>query len=444
MVKFKWSKYMDGSKFINFISGVSSIIGIIGFLFNISEKRHKWCVFFSMVIITSICTIVDWTKVFPEDSDGINVVNDMVNNEIADNEIDMIDDEKDIGKEEMADKNIAKNQYIEKIDNLVQQEEYESAYSILCQAIEKLGADDNLVSRKTDIIQKYEQYIIENAEKLLEEKEYDDALSIISVSKSILTDDILILNEENKIIEEKIKSECYGFEADNNYIEAIKYIQNNYYTELNNTAVAEILNNYKERYRDQILYEAQNIFIQDGYLAAINRLEEGLIILDNDAALMNKIIEYREYTPVSVFDLEPFQGKAYWFKSINAPFNDENNWLVDMYGTSFNEGYIAHHYEEKGEMDVVYLLDNKYTTCSVMLAWPRGASHLTEAGGYIKFYGDGQEIYTSPEIKCGDRPIQFSFDVTGVEKLGFERIATGKGSTWMSVVIIYPYFYLQK
>lgn len=147
---------------------------------------------------------------------------------------------------------------------------------------------------------------------------------------------------------------------------------------------------------------------------------------------------------MSIFDLEPFQRNGYWLKTTHVPFNDETNWLIDMYGEEFNEGYIAHHGEENGELDVVYLLDKNYTTCSVKLAWPRGASHLVESGGYIKFYGDGKEIYTSLEIKCGDRPIDFSFDVTGVEKLGFERIATGKGNAWMSVTLIYPYFYLQK
>ena len=59
---------------------------------------------------------------------------------------------------------------------------------------------------------------------------------------------------------------------------------------------------------------------------------------------------------------------------------------------------------------------------------------------YIKFYSDDQLLYTSPEIKCGDKPIDFSFDVSNVEKFSFELISIGNNNPWMSVAIIYPYF----
>lgn len=416
---------MDISKFTNFISVVSGIIGIIGFLFKFKGKQHKWYVFFGVILLVSAVSIC------------LNLM------EIR-TKTDIVNSGKIDGEESEIDKEILKSKYIENIDILMQQEEYVDAYSILCQALEELGSDADFLHIEEDIIQKYEQYVIDKVEGLVKNCEYENAINEINISKYVLNDSILILNEENKVIEEKIKSECYNYEAENKYGEAINFIQMSYATKLDNIAIVAILDNYKEKYRAQVLYEAQDLFDQDGYLAAIGKLEEGLAILEDDTVLLSKINEYREYKPISLFELEPFQGEGYWFKSIHVPFNDEDNWLVDMYGKEFIEGYVAHHGEEKCEPEAIYLLDKKYTQCSVMLAWPRGASHLAEAGGYIKFYGDGQVIYTSPEIRCGDKPIEFTFDVTGVEQLGFERIATGKGNAWMSVVLIYPYFTLQK
>lgn len=144
---------------------------------------------------------------------------------------------------------------------------------------------------------------------------------------------------------------------------------------------------------------------------------------------------------ISIFDLKPFQGEIYWEKDVHFPFIDETDWLIDMYGNEFHEGYLKRHFEENHEVDAVYLLDNEYSQCSVMMAWPRGCKDLVNASAFIKFYNDGELLYTSPEIKCGDRPIEFSFSVENVEKLSFECISVGNNnSAWVTVTIIYPYF----
>lgn len=143
---------------------------------------------------------------------------------------------------------------------------------------------------------------------------------------------------------------------------------------------------------------------------------------------------------ISIFNLEPFQGESYFFKDANFPFSDETDWLVDMYGNSFHKGYLAFHGEENHEVNAVYSLKNKYSTCHIMMAWPRGGKDLINSGAYINFYNDGVLFYTSPEIKCGDEPIDFYVDISNVDKFSFEFVSTGENATWMCVTIIYPYF----
>lgn len=201
---------------------------------------------------------------------------------------------------------------------------------------------------------------------------------------------------------------------------------------------------------------------QFSYLVEENSrlLEENILLnnqiveLQNQIQLINTTIDDQEketinnpatnisntVNKVSIFDLEPFQGKAYWFKNLNFPFSDETDWLIDMYGTEFHAGYITHHGAEKQEVNSVYFLDKKYSKCNVMMAWPRGGKNLIDSSAFIKFYSGDQLLYTSPEIKCGDKPIEFSFDISEVEKFSFELISVGNTNPWMSVAIIYPYF----
>lgn len=163
--------------------------------------------------------------------------------------------------------------------------------------------------------------------------------------------------------------------------------------------------------------------------------KEELIELDSNDNSLNKT-----GNTISIFNLEPFQGESYFFKNANFPFSDETDWLVDMYGTSFHKGYLAFHGEEDHEVNAVYSLKNKYSTCHIMMAWPRGGKDLINSGAYINFYNDGILFYTSPEIKCGDEPIDFYVDISNVDKFSFEFVSTGENAAWMCVTIIYPYF----
>lgn len=249
------------------------------------------------------------------------------------------------------------------------------------------------------------------------------------------------LNESNKTLTvENISLTAQNNDWETSYNELQKM-----FNELDNknTSLSSELNSLRS-----------NLDQYSSIVAENNTLKAQIFELKNQLQLLNDSIENQENEiistsdadvnniskKVSIFDLDPFQGKAYWFKDINPPFSDEKDWLTDMYGTAFHTGYIAYHGAEKQEVDSVYFIDKKYSKCNVMMAWPRGGKNLINASAYIKFYSDDQLLYTSPEIKCGDKPIEFSFDVSNVEKFSFELISIGNNNPWMSVVIIYPYF----
>ena len=197
------------------------------------------------------------------------------------------------------------------------------------------------------------------------------------------------------------------------------------------------------------LIEENSILLEEN-----NLLKNQIAELQNELQLVNNGISNQENEitnnpeiiinntgkKVSIFDLDTFQGEAHWFKNTSFPFSEEDDWLIDMYGNEFHTGYIAFHGDERQQVDAVYNLDNKYSQCNIKIAWPRGGKNLIDAGAYIKFYADGELLDISPEIKCGDEPIEFSINLSGVKKFSFERIATGKGNAWMTVTIIYCYF----
>lgn len=91
----------------------------------------------------------------------------------------------------------------------------------------------------------------------------------------------------------------------------------------------------------------------------------------NYTVLLSEINEYREYKPISLFELNPLRGQGRWYKSISVPFIDEDNWLVDMYGQEFVEGCVAYHGEEKCEPEAIYLLDKNIPSVLLCLCQKR-------------------------------------------------------------------------
>lgn len=209
--------------------------------------------------------------------------------------------------------------------------------------------------------------------------------------------------------------------------------------------ISNLLENYKELQSENTELKEINNDLQNQLNSVTNenqslKSSQRSLTSDNKAGDEESSDYEISNNKVSIFDLTPFQGEMYWVKDVTFPFVDETDWLIDMYGNEFHSGYLAYHYEEKHEVEAVYLLNNEYTTCNIMMAWPRGGKDLVDASAFIKFYSDGELFYISPEIKCGDEPIEFSFSVENVKKLSFECISVGNNNAWVAVTIIYPYF----
>jgi len=165
---------------------------------------------------------------------------------------------------------------------------------------------------------------------------------------------------------------------------------------------------------DMQLYGAEG-FIYDGttYLP-VRKISEAL---DKPVAWDGKtksvyIGKHESSTPaVMLADMESFNHTGVFLRKSSAKDNMGNTYhdaILLGYGKGFEEYKINGRYEKmKGRMVLGHEDKSKKGTT------------------WVKIYGDGNLLYTSPEFTGGVEPVDFEVDLTGVLTLKIERDCDG-------------------
>lgn len=162
----------------------------------------------------------------------------------------------------------------------------------------------------------------------------------------------------------------------------------------------------KTEYRQSAIQNAQQLAAENNYTEASNVLDNALLVLAEDSALLKakEDIEaaYEDYllrtTPVSLASLSAYKTDGW------------QDWCDDGSKDIFGNVYDTYGY---GLGEYTYRINGIYKTFSGTIYTK---STIADYKGSIKIYGDGVQLY-SATIQGGDDPINVSINITGVRDL---------------------------
>lgn len=172
-----------------------------------------------------------------------------------------------------------------------------------------------------------------------------------------------------------------------------------------------------------------------------NLLQHEIIELQNKINLYIKEInddsDLNIGEKVSIFNLDTFQGIAYWFDRSKA---DSNLTFIDTYDNEYSTGYFGcTRPSNKDQYSPTYLLDKKYSVFQGQMAWSKLSKNI-EGKVWLEFYSGNELIYQTDAISATDRIINFEFDVKDLETLTI--VANGSNPPLYGITVIYPYLNL--
>ena len=202
-------------------------------------------------------------------------------------------------------------------------------------------------------------------------------------------------------INSNMESEKYG--------EAITAVNNSSDSLKNDKDIIEKKNVCVIKYRAQVLSKAETAFNNSGYNKAISILNDALNILPGDNEITNKIASYKEYEPVSLFDL----------KLMNQTNNYNPRELTDPRGNVVsNAVYIG---------DNEYYTEGKYSkfSCTVdpIEDFPRNHD---DGAIKIEIYADDKLVYTSDEIAYKTDDLKIEANINNAQYIKFNSIDISK------------------
>lgn len=166
--------------------------------------------------------------------------------------------------------------------------------------------------------------------------------------------------------------------------------------------------------RDQIVENAKSSYQANGYEAAVEVIDRGLEMLENDETLIKLREQYENLRPVNLTDLEIVgYGDDYQNGEENVKKNET---LKDNYGNSYNTSMSIGY-----QGSISWKLGGEYEKFDGVIACPEGySSGFTTSDVTVRIYGDDQILYTSSPSGPESAPQEFNVNVSGYDTLRVE------------------------
>lgn len=201
------------------------------------------------------------------------------------------------------------------------------------------------------------------------------------------------------------------FAGNNNFDSAVEVLSKAK-TELpdNNTLSAKLsqVEADKKKYdlsikKEQILKEAEEAFNSQGYESALSLLQS-VSELSSDPDINEKISEYKEYEPVSVFNLIELNRDELknWANSLVDTFNNDYTGAGRVFSLLTSANGLAFNYDEH-----TWYTENKYThlkgKCAVHEDF-KGEAELMVYGGKEGYHGDNSNLLYKIKVDRSTKP----------------------------------------
>ena len=179
----------------------------------------------------------------------------------------------------------------------------------------------------------------------------------------------------------------------------------------------DLLVSYAKTYADK----AEKAFSEHDVDAAMDNMEIALSLQPDNSDYKSKYDKYELYVPFDMSDPDNALSITHDDGSYYADcdfYNEvtSNNNIVMTNCILWDRSCYA---DDNASVDITWNLAGKYNVVSGTLFLPQYSKN-TAGSGYIKAFGDGTLIYTSPKIIKDSLPQEISFDVSGIQKLKIE------------------------
>lgn len=286
---------------------------------------------------------------------------------------------------------------IENADELIKNEEYETAYDILDQLVKKYIGESmqSFMSNKqneSEIYQRLNEKIDEVCSLAI--SYYDNQINECEKDEKYL--DAIALAEEETL---------FDYDKQLNLDDKIEYLYTEYFNmyisqaeavfidpEVNYTDALEILQPIREQYPDQTILE-------------------------------EKCRYYESFEPVSLLQVEPYDEGTWWNGSGTAEITD-NTGIVRKPGFWMGGIYLGGAY---------WRVDKQYDVFKAVVCVPAGYQNDLGCNGRVIIYGDDEVLWSQEHMDGATKPVEVKIDISNVDVL--EIYMSGGSAPLVSVPV---------
>ena len=269
----------------------------------------------------------------------------------------------------------------------------------------------------------YIEKLKEEVNNYLIEKDYETANTAIEKAQSILGDNS-DLSELSSAVNEQYKeqrlqnsiTEAQGLADSGEYLEAYNLITDLLTDYTNNDELHTKQTEYIQKYKENLFSEADRIYTESGYEAAVNFLQESLANYEDDE-INEKIKYYQEKKPINLLTQEPFEGEMDRFL---ISYGDAIDNVGNSYQYKLSCGDII-----KLAYYVKYALDGEYSTLEFDLGL-NSEYKSAEQEFWVEIYDENGLIFETAHLGAGDRPEHYTVDISGVNDLAIQAWKSGQ------------------
>lgn len=184
----------------------------------------------------------------------------------------------------------------------------------------------------------------------------------------------------------------------------------------NNKTVTNKINEVIAAAADKYVAKAEESFKAGDVNAAIGNIQAAIGINPNNDTYQSKLENYQLYIPFDLCDKDNVlsSSRRFWFyDQITAINRTEYNDCIEFLSNS-------------DDATISYLLEGKYDTVKgIWFSSKENTDNNRTGSSRFEAYGDGKLLYTSNEIGAESLPSDFSFSVSGIQKLEIKVVSTG-------------------
>lgn len=252
----------------------------------------------------------------------------------------------------------------------------------------------------------YRELILAEAAELAKSECYTEAMDRLRQGLTVLEEDeaflkqldVYVLAQEDKERRDLL-AQAQTLASAGNYVAAIALLEGSEDAQIQTAWLS-----LRQEYADTAIADAEEAFLLKGYEAALEILEECLLTLPDNEALLEKKLWYEGYKPMylSEYPLTVSEGSKLY---IDQHTQDRQDGTY-IHSLAVNKGSLT--FQTAGE----------YTLLTGTVACPKGFEEdKYRTGASVEIFADGVRIYQSAMLTVDSQPARFELDITGAQEI---------------------------